>query len=65
MENKSINEFDEFLQSVERNELSEEQQILLSSFGGDLTVVHNDSPNCSCNVNNCHDGNCVSGCGNS
>lgn len=61
METKDLNEF---IHSIERKELSEEQMVLLSyaGSGSDVTVV-NSVEGCS---NNCHDGNCgncVKGCG--
>lgn len=60
--------FEDFFKSLERSELSEEQQILLSSsYGGDgpTITVNNNVEGCStsnnCNGGNC--GNCVRGCG--
>lgn len=56
---KENNELSLFLESIERVELNEEQQILLSTFGGhDASILNR------CNTsNNCNSGNCVSGCG--
>lgn len=58
--------FEDFFKSLERSELSEEQQILLSSYGGDdQTITVNNSVS-GCSVNNCQGGNCsncVKGCG--
>lgn len=71
MKNITLNQeesFEDFFSSLERSELSEEQQILLSSFGGDgpTITVNNNTAGCSttnnCNGGNC--GNCVRGCGN-
>lgn len=63
MNTKDLNEF---IQSIERKELSKEQQTLLT-FGGNgpVVTVTNDVPGCmatnNCNNGNC--GNCVKGCG--
>lgn len=63
---KKKNSLEEFLNSIERKELSEEQQTLLM-FGGngpDITVVNN-VDGCG-TTNNCEGGNCtncVKGCG--
>lgn len=57
-----------FLDSLDRNELNEEQQILLSSYGGSDITITVDGNNflAGCVTNNCKGGNCgncVSGCG--
>ncbi|GFH98029.1 hypothetical protein [uncultured Phocaeicola sp.] len=60
------NDLEEFINSLERKELTEEQQVLLS-FGGDgpVITINNNVTGCSttnnCNNGNC--GNCVKGCG--
>ena len=59
-------DLDDFIRSLERKELTEEQQVLLS-FGGNnpAITVNNNVAGCS-TTNNCNDGNCgncVKGCG--
>lgn len=54
---KNCTDFDIFMNSIERIELTEEQQILLSSFGGKNSCTN------ECTVNNCEGGNCVPKCG--
>lgn len=63
---KEVSNLEEFLHSIERKELSEEQQTLLT-FGGNnpVVTVNNNVTGCS-TTNNCNDGNCgncVKGCG--
>lgn len=60
---KENNELDLFLESLERIELNEEQQILLSSFGGKNSSANNVTWGGCNTTNNCNSGNCVSGCG--
>lgn len=55
----------EFLKSLDRKELNEEQQMLLLSGGIDITVTGNNFL-AGCQTNNCKGGNCgncVAGCG--
>lgn len=52
-------DFDLFINSLDRDELNEEEMILLSSLGG-WSVSGNNTGKC---VNNCNGGNCVTGCG--
>ncbi|WP_353122443.1 hypothetical protein [Dysgonomonas capnocytophagoides] len=60
-ERMNRNEFDLFLNSLDRSELSNEEMLLLSSLGGES--ASGDATNPSCTYNNCHGGNCVKGCG--
>lgn len=59
-----FNDLNDFIRSIERKELNEEQQLLLSHAGsGSETTVINSIEGCT---NNCHGGNCgncVKGCG--
>lgn len=52
------NDLEEFINSLERKELTEEQQVLLS-FGGDgpVITINNNVTGCS-TTNNCNNGNC-------
>lgn len=66
---KESNDLSSFLDSLERNELNEEQQVLLSSYGGSDITITVDIGNilAGCITNNCKGGNCgncVSGCSN-
>lgn len=59
------NDLSEFLKSLERKELNEEQQMLLLSGGTNITITDNNVL-AGCISNNCKGGNCgncVSGCG--
>lgn len=59
------NGLSEFLKSLERKELNDEQQMLLLSGGIDITITGNNFL-AGCHTNNCKGGNCgncVSGCG--
>lgn len=65
---KESNDLNSFLTSLERNELNEEQQILLSSYGGHEITITISGSNflAGCVTNNCKGGNCsncVAGCG--
>ncbi|HJE48374.1 hypothetical protein [Phocaeicola coprophilus] len=59
------NELLEFLRSLERKELNDEQQMLLLSGGIEITITGNNflagCPTNNCKGGNC--GNCVAGCG--
>lgn len=62
---ESRNDLSEFLNSLERKELSEEQQLLLLDGGIDITITGNNFL-AGCTSNNCKGGNCgncVAGCG--
>lgn len=59
------NDLSDFLKSLERKELNEEQQMLLLAGGVDITITGNNFL-AGCRTNNCNGGNCgncVSGCG--